>query len=55
MLNNTREHGNKNTLLTISLCRSVPDVWQPKLDHYLGSELSPEDMRGVDTHLRDCP
>ena len=33
----------------------MPDVWQPKLDQYLDSELSAEDMRGMDAHLRECP
>lgn len=30
------------------------DVWQPKLDQYLDSELSAEEMRGMDAHLRQC-
>jgi anti-sigma factor RsiW len=33
----------------------MPDVWQPKLDPYLDSELSADEMRGMDAHLRDCP
>jgi anti-sigma factor RsiW len=31
------------------------DSWQPKLDQYLDSELSAEEMRGMDAHLRECP
>ena len=31
------------------------DNWQPKLDLYLDSELSAEEMRGMDAHLRECP
>jgi len=31
------------------------DLWQPKLDQYLDSELSADEMRGMDAHLRDCP
>ena len=31
------------------------DIWQPKLDQYLDSELSAEEMRGMDAHLRECP
>ncbi len=31
------------------------DRWQPKLDQYLDSELSAEEMRGMDAHLRECP
>lgn len=31
------------------------DSWRPKLDQYLDSELSAEEMRGMDAHLRDCP
>jgi anti-sigma factor RsiW len=31
------------------------DIWQPKLDHYLDSELSAEEMRSIDSHLRGCP
>ena len=30
------------------------DIWQPKLDQYLDSELSAEEMRGMDAHLREC-
>lgn len=30
------------------------DSWQPKLDQYLDSELSAEEMRGMDVHLREC-
>jgi anti-sigma factor RsiW len=30
------------------------DTWQPKLDQYLDSELSAEEMRGMDAHLREC-
>ena len=30
------------------------DSWRPKLDQYLDSELSAEEMRGMDTHLREC-
>lgn len=30
------------------------DVWQPKLDQYLDSELSVEETRGMDVHLRQC-
>jgi anti-sigma factor RsiW len=30
------------------------DTWQPKLDHYLDSEISTEEMRGMDAHLREC-
>ena len=31
------------------------DDWQPKLDLYVDSELSAEEMREVDEHLRGCP
>jgi anti-sigma factor RsiW len=31
------------------------DTWQPKLDQYLDSELSADEMRGMDAHLRECP
>jgi len=30
------------------------DIWQPKLDLYLDSELSAEEMHGMDAHLREC-
>ncbi len=30
------------------------DPWQPKLDQYLDSELSAEEMRGMDAHLLEC-
>ncbi len=30
------------------------DSWRPKLDRYLDSELSAEEMRGMDMHLREC-
>jgi anti-sigma factor RsiW len=30
------------------------DPWQPKLDQYLDSELTAEEMRGMDAHLRQC-
>jgi len=30
------------------------DRWQPKLDQYLDSELSAEEMREMDAHLREC-
>ncbi len=30
------------------------DTWRPKLDQYLDSELSAEEMRGMDAHLREC-
>jgi anti-sigma factor RsiW len=33
----------------------MTDVWQAKLDQYLDSELSAEEMRGMDAHLRECP
>ena len=33
----------------------MPDEWAPKLDRYLDSELSAEEMRGMDAHLRQCP
>ncbi len=33
----------------------MPDDWQGKLDHYLDSELSADEMRGMDAHLRECP
>lgn len=33
----------------------MPDVWQPKLDQYLDSELSAEEMRTMDAHMRECP
>jgi anti-sigma factor RsiW len=33
----------------------MPDVWEPKLNQYLDSELSAEEMRSMDTHLRECP
>ncbi len=32
----------------------MPDVWQAKLDQYLDSELSEEEMHGMDVHLREC-
>jgi anti-sigma factor RsiW len=32
----------------------MPDDWAPKLDQYLDSELSAEEMRGTDAHLREC-
>jgi len=32
----------------------LDDNWRPKLDQYLDSELSAEDMRGMDAHLREC-
>ena len=31
------------------------DMWRPKLDQYLDSELSAEQMRGMNAHLRECP
>ena len=30
------------------------DTWRPRLDQYLDSELSAEEMRGMDAHLREC-
>lgn len=33
----------------------MPDVWQPKLDQYVDSELSPEETRALEAHLRECP
>lgn len=33
----------------------MPDAWQPKIDPYLDSELSADEMRGMDAHLRECP
>ena len=30
------------------------DTWRPKLDQYLDSELSAEEMHGMDAHLREC-
>jgi anti-sigma factor RsiW len=33
----------------------MPDDWAPKIDPYLDSELSAEEMRGMDAHLRECP
>lgn len=33
----------------------MPDDWAPKLDQYLDSELSTEEMRGMEAHLRQCP
>jgi len=30
------------------------DNWRPKLDQYLDSELSAEEMRGMNAHLREC-
>jgi len=32
----------------------MPDAWQPKLDQYLDSELSTDEMRQMETHLREC-
>lgn len=32
----------------------MPDDWAPKIDPYLDSELSAEEMRGMDAHLREC-
>jgi anti-sigma factor RsiW len=32
----------------------MPDDWVPKIDPYLDSELSAEEMRGMDAHLRQC-
>jgi anti-sigma factor RsiW len=33
----------------------MPDDWAPKIDPYLDSELSAEEMSGMDAHLRECP
>jgi anti-sigma factor RsiW len=32
----------------------VADVWQAKLDTYLDGELSAEEMRALDAHVRSC-
>lgn len=31
------------------------DPWQPKLDRYLDNELTAEETRGLQAHLRECP
>lgn len=31
------------------------DVWQDKLDAFVDSELTPEQMEGFEQHLRECP
>lgn len=33
----------------------MPDAWLAKLDVYLDGELSSEEMRAADTHVRSCP
>ena len=33
----------------------MADEWQSKLDPYLDGELSGEDMRALDAHVRSCP
>ncbi|HZQ68941.1 MAG TPA: anti-sigma factor [Terriglobales bacterium] len=33
----------------------MSDPWSVKLEPYLDGELSPEDMRDLDSHLRTCP
>ena len=30
------------------------DIWQPKIDRYVDAELSDDEMRAMDAHLRDC-
>lgn len=30
------------------------DIWQPKIDRYVDAELSEEEMRAMDAHLREC-
>ncbi len=30
------------------------DIWQPKIDRYVDAELSDEEMRAMDAHLREC-
>ena len=29
------------------------DIWQPKIDRYVDAELSEEEMRAMDAHLRE--
>jgi len=33
----------------------ISDPWRPKIDRYLDAELSDEEMRSMDAHLRECP
>jgi anti-sigma factor RsiW len=30
------------------------DIWQPKINRYVDAELSEEEMRAMDAHLREC-
>src|SRR5437868_2003847 len=34
---------------------TMSDLWTQKLEPYLDGELSPEEIREVDAHLRSCP
>ena len=31
------------------------DAWRPRIEQYLDAELSDEEMRSMDAHLRECP
>jgi anti-sigma factor RsiW len=31
------------------------DLWHPKIDRYVDGELSVEEMRALEAHLRECP
>jgi len=33
----------------------VSDTWQEKIDQYVDAELSSEEMRAMEAHLRECP
>src|ERR1035438_6245763 len=30
------------------------DIWQPKISGYVDAELSEQEMRAMDSHLREC-